>query len=157
MIGDEQTLVHFGHIDDQVGNRLDCAVAPREKVHLEVFDIASDTPITLENLVRQITEYGGAPTPGCKIPVGPVRAVGQFCEILWSPFDPRPPLSRRRIGYFTHNRAFDPTKAREQLGYVSRRSHPDGIAQTIDWYRAQGLVPQATATGVDFRRAGRAG
>lgn len=140
MIGDGQTLAHLGHIDDQVDSFLDCAVAPREEVHLEVFNIASDTPITLEELVRTIAECGEVPVPKRKLPVAPVWALGRLCEILWAPLPARPPLSRRRIGFFTHNRAFDLSKAEEKLGYVSKWDHRAGVAQTIDWYREEGLV-----------------
>ena len=38
-----------------------------------------------------------------------------------------------RVGFFTHDRAFDLTKARERLAYESRWDHREGIAATIDW------------------------
>jgi nucleoside-diphosphate-sugar epimerase len=140
MVGDGQTLAHLGYIEDQVTSFLDCAVAPREEVHLEVFNIASDDPLTLETLVRIIAEKGDVQVPTRKVPLGPVLAAGRLCEILWAPFPARPPLSRRRVGFFTHNRAFDLSKAQEKIGYVSKWAHEDGVARTIDWYRAQGLV-----------------
>jgi nucleoside-diphosphate-sugar epimerase len=45
-----------------------------------------------------------------------------------------------RVGFFTHNRAFDLTKARRVLGYEPKWSHGNGIAVTIEWYRANGDV-----------------
>ncbi|MFD0982564.1 NAD-dependent epimerase/dehydratase family protein [Tropicimonas aquimaris] len=140
MIGDGKTLAHLGFIDDQVDSFLDCAVAPRDQVHCEVFNIASDDPIMLDDLVQMIAEYGGVSVPKWKIPVAPLWAAGWLCEALWAPFGSRPPLSRRRIGFFTHNRAFDLTKARQKLGYVSKWDHRAGVARTIDWYRAEGLI-----------------
>lgn len=140
MIGSGETLAHLGHIDDQVESFLLCATAPREKVHLEAFNIASDEPLTLNELARLIAEEGGASLPRRKIPVAPVWLAGLACEILWLPLKSRPPLFRRRVGFFTHNRAFDLTKAKERLGYVSRRDNRTGISETIDWYRRKKLI-----------------
>ena len=140
MVGDGSTLAHLGHIDDQVDSLLDSAVAPRDAVHLEAFNIASDAPIALNDLVRVIAEAGGVPVPRRRVPVAPVWAAGLLCEILWWPFKARPPLFRRRVGFFTHNRAFDLSKARERMGYVSKVSTTRGVADTIAWYRAHGLI-----------------
>lgn len=140
MIGDGKVMAHLGHIDDQVDSFLDCAVAPREQVHLEAFNIASDDPIALQALVDMIADEGGVDRPKGNIPVAPVWVAGLICEILWYPFKARPPLFRRRVGFFTHNRAFDLTKAREQLSYESKVDNRTGIAQTIAWYRERGLV-----------------
>jgi nucleoside-diphosphate-sugar epimerase len=60
------------------------------------------------------------------------------CELVYKPFGLKPPLFRRRVGFFTHDRAFDLTKARDVLGYRWRWSTADGIAATLEWYRAEG-------------------
>lgn len=140
MIGSGETLAHLLHIEDQVDSFLDCAVAPRAQVHLEAFNIASDIPITLNDLVQEIADYGGVTLPRGKIPVAPVWLAGAICEILWLPLKSRPPLFRRRVGFFIRNRSFDYSKAKEKLGYVSRWDNRAGVADTIDWYRAQGLL-----------------
>jgi len=140
MIGSGKVLAHLGYIDDQVDSFLDCAVAPREKVHLEAFNIASDEPLALGELVGLIAEAGKVPPPRGRIPVAPVWFAGLVCEILWLPFKARPPLFRRRVGFFTHSRAFDLGKAQTRLDYQSKVGNADGIARTIAWYRENGLV-----------------
>ena len=140
MIGSGKVLAHLGYVDDQVDSFLLCAVAPREKVHLESFNIASDRPVTLTALAGMIAQEAGVRIPAMRVPVGPVLWAARLCEILWQPLRRRPPLSRRRVGFFTHDRAFDLTKARERLGYVSRWDHRSGIAATLAWYRARGLL-----------------
>jgi nucleoside-diphosphate-sugar epimerase len=140
MIGSGEVHAHLGFIEDQVESFLLCAVAPREAVHLEAFNIASDQPLTLNELARIIAECGGVPAPKGHIPVLPLWLAGLACEILWVPLNRRPPLHRRRVGFFTHNRAFDLSKARERLGYVSQWDTRTGIARTIEWYRAMRLV-----------------
>lgn len=140
MIGSGKVLAHLGHIEDQVDSFMDCAVAPRDQVHLEAFNIASDDPIDLNTLVNLIADAGGVARPKGRIPVAPVWFVGLIFEILWLPFKARPPLFRRRVGFFTHRRAFDLTKAKTHLGYVSKVNNKSGIEETIAWYRARNLL-----------------
>lgn len=140
MIGSGKVLAHLGYIDDQTDSFLLSATAPRESVHLEAFNIASADPLTLNEMAHLIAESGGVRLARLHIPVTPVWLAGLLCEILWKPTGKRPPLFRRRVGFFTHNRAFDLSKARAGLGYESSWPHPPGIAETIRWYRDEGLV-----------------
>jgi nucleoside-diphosphate-sugar epimerase len=140
MIGSGRTLAHLGYIEDQVDSFLLCAVAPREHVHGEAFNIASDAPLSLDDLVRVIAECAGVPPPRLRVPVAPVWAAAWLCEIAFKPLGRRPPLFRRRVGFFTHDRAFDLTKARTRLGYHSQWDTRTGVAATLSWYRGQGLL-----------------
>jgi len=135
MIGSGEVLAHLGYIEDQTESFLLCAVAPREHVHGEAFNIASGGPLTLNEVVRLIAEEGGASIPRLRIPVTPVWFAAWLCELACRPFGIKPPLFRRRVGFFTHNRAFDLSKAARHLGYESSWDHRDGISATIDWYR----------------------
>lgn len=141
MIGSGEVLAHLGYIEDQTESFLLCAVAPREAVHCEAFNIASDEPITLNELVRLIGEAGGVPVRRLWVPVAPVWLAALACEVVCRPFGIAPPLFRRRVGFFTHHRAFDLTKARTRLGYESRWTNEAGIRATIEWYRQARLVP----------------
>ncbi len=140
MIGSGEVLAHLGYIEDQTDSFLLSATAPREQVHLEAFNIASAEPLTLNQFAGLIAEKGGVRLSRLHIPVAPVWVAGALCELLWKPLGKRPPLFRRRVGFFTHNRAFDLTKAREKLGYESSWPHDRGIEATIRWYRQQDLV-----------------
>lgn len=140
MIGSGEVKAHLGYIEDQVDSFLLGAIAPREQVHLEAFNIASDQPLTLNKLADLVADYGGVTIPRWHIPVFPLWLAGLVCEILWVPLKTRPPLFRRRVGFFTHNRAFDLSKAEARLGYVSQWDNRTGIARTIDWYRELKLV-----------------
>ena len=140
MVGSGEIKAHLGYIKDQVDSLILCALAPRAKVHLEAFNIASDQPVTLNELARLVADYGGVASPRWHLPVLPLWLAGLAFEAMWVPFRTRPPLSRRRVGFFTHDRAFDLSKASERLGYVSRWDNRTGIANTIDWYREMKLI-----------------
>jgi dihydroflavonol-4-reductase len=140
MIGSGEVKAHLCYIEDQIDSLMLCGVAPRAQVHLEAFNIASDQPITLNELARLVATHGNVTVPRWHVPVFPVWLASVACEAIWAPFQAPPPLFRRRVGFFTRNRAFDVSKARARLGYVSRWDNRTGIASTIDWYREMKLV-----------------
>lgn len=140
MIGNGRVLAHLGYIDDQVDSLLLSAVRPRADVHLEAFNIASGRYITLNELAESVARVAGTRIPRFRIPVLPVWLAGWLCEILCRPFRFKPPIFRRRVGFFTHNRAFDLTKANKRLGYSSRVEHDEGIRQTMRWYKRNGVL-----------------
>ncbi len=148
MIGSGRTWAHFGYIEDQVDSLLLSATQPREHVHGEAFNIASGEPTQLNDIVAAIAKLGGVPKPKLKVPLLPVMTLAIAIELLCRPFRIRPPLSRRRVGFFTHNRGFDLSKAQAKLGYRSQWGLDRGIAETIRWYRKQNLVPRTTVNSV---------
>jgi nucleoside-diphosphate-sugar epimerase len=140
MIGSGNVLAHLGFIDDQTESFLLSAVGGRSAVHGEAFNIASGDPLTLNEVARITAATLGVDLSSLKIPVAPVWAAAWGCEILCRPFKVKPPLFRRRVGFFTHNRAFDVSKAEDRLGYRSQWPHEDGIRATVDWYREAGWL-----------------
>jgi len=140
MIGSGETLAHLGYIDDQTDSFLLGAVKPREDVHLEEFNIASGSHITLNQLAAYISNAGGVKLPKFKIPIAPVWFAGLMCEVICKPFGIKPPIFRRRVGFFTHNRSFDLSKAKRLLGYDPKMDEEQGIKITLDWYKKQGLI-----------------
>jgi nucleoside-diphosphate-sugar epimerase len=140
MIGSGEVLAHLGYIDDQVDSLILSGVGPREKVHLEAFNIASSRPITLNELSSTIADAANVKLSKIKIPVFPVWFAGLLCEIVCRPIGVKPPIFRRRVGFFTHNRAFDLSKAARLLDYHSKTDAQEGVKITLDWYRDKGLL-----------------
>jgi nucleoside-diphosphate-sugar epimerase len=140
MIGWRQVLAHLSYIEDQTDSFLLCAVAPREKVHLEAFNIASDRAVTTREIVSTIADCGGVTLPRFSLPATPFWLAGAVCEAVCMPLGVRPPLFRRRVGFFMDNRSFDLTKAKKHLDYVSQWDTATGVARTIEWYRQEGFV-----------------
>lgn len=140
MIGSGEVLAHLGYIDDQVDSFLLCAVKPRKNVHLEAFNIASEKQITLNNLVALIADAAGVKVSKLKIPVAPVWFAGLLCEGVCGLFGIKLPIFRRRVCFFTHNRAFDLSKAKKMINYIPKVTDKDGIRITLNWYKKQGLI-----------------
>ncbi len=140
MIGSGEVLAHLGYIDDQTESFLLSAVEPREAVHGHAFNIASAEPLTLNELAESIADVLGVRLSRLRIPVAPVWAAAWACEMLCRPFGIQPPLFRRRVGFFTHNRAFDVSKAGDRLSYRSQWPNGDGIHETVKWYQEAGWL-----------------
>jgi dihydroflavonol-4-reductase len=138
MIGDGQTLYHSVYIDDLLDGIVRCGTADRAIG--ETFILAGPEYTTLNELVALVARALGRPPSRLRIPVAPIRALAAACEAICRPFGLEPPLHRRRVAFFTNNRAFDITKARRQLGYAPKVSIHEGIARTSAWYAQQGLL-----------------
>lgn len=136
MVGSGKVLAHLGYIDDQVDSLIRSAVAPREAVHAEAFNIASDRPCELNEMMTILAEELGVKPKWPRIPVTPILAVATLCELVCKPFGISPPLHRRRVGFFTHNRAFDLTKAKQKMGFEPAWTLREGLRMTAKAYRA---------------------
>jgi nucleoside-diphosphate-sugar epimerase len=138
ILGDGKIFYHLTHIDDLVeGFRL-CGEVPRAAGRTYIL-AGAETP-TLNDLAALIAQEAGVPPPSVHLPVWPFWLAGAACEALCAPFGLEPPIYRRRVDFFTKSRAFDITRAREELGYAPRVTLRDGIRRTLDWYRNQGWI-----------------
>jgi nucleoside-diphosphate-sugar epimerase len=98
----------------------------------EAFIIASDKPVTLNDLTARIAKQYNTTIPRFKLPVWPVWIAGAVFEVVCKPLGINPPLYRRRVCFFTQHRAFDYSKAKRILGYESKISLDDGIKEVCE-------------------------
>ena len=132
MLGTGKTLAHFVYIDDLIDGFELCA--EKSSALGEVYIIAGQEPITLNELVALIAKELNVPVPKLHLPVRPFQVLGSLCEAICKPFGIEPPIFRRRVDFFTKDRAFDISKARRDLGYHPKMDMVTGISRTIEWY-----------------------
>ena len=138
MLGNGEIFYHLTHIDDLVeGFRL-CADVPQAAGRTYILAGAEVT--TLRELVGIVAEEAGVPPPRVRLPVWPFWMAGAACEAICAPLGIEPPLYRRRVDFFTKSRAFDISRAREEIGYAPSVSLHDGIRRTLAWYRQVGWI-----------------
>jgi nucleoside-diphosphate-sugar epimerase len=106
----------------------------------EEFIVGNPEATTLEDVARTVGRALGHRVRVIRLPVWPFFAAAAACEAVCRPFGLEPPLYRRRVAFYTKDRAFDTRKLREVLGYSVRYSNEEGISQTTRWYRAQGWL-----------------
>ena len=143
MIGSGTPKLHLVHIDDLLDGILLCSTS--EAAIGEVFILGGPQAPTLDELVRHIAQALGVAQPRWRVPLWPVKTAGALCEAVCVPLRVEPPLHRRRVGFFTHHREFDCSKAARLLGYAPRVTAAEGIARTAEWYRASGHLDGAPA------------
>jgi dihydroflavonol-4-reductase len=95
---------------------------------------------TLTALASLIADEAGVPPPRVHLPVWPFWLAGAACEAICAPFGIEPPIYRRRVDFFTKSRAFDISRAREELGFRPGVDLREGIRRTLAWYRTRGWI-----------------
>jgi nucleoside-diphosphate-sugar epimerase len=136
MLGSGRLFFHMSYIENLVQGYLRCATEPAAIG--EAFIIADAEPVLLNDLVARVAGVVGGRVPRWHLPVGPFYAAGAVCEVLCVPFGLKPPLHRRRVGFFTHERAFSIAKAQRLLGYAPAVSLAEGLQRTAAWYQTHG-------------------
>lgn len=138
MLGNGQTLYHSVYIDDVIRGYLLCGTHPAAVG--EPFLITGERYVTLNELVELIARVLEVPAPRWRAPVWPFYAAGAVCEAICVPLKINPPIYRRRVGFFTHNRAFTSAKAQRLLGYTPQVNLEEGLRRTAQWYETNGYL-----------------
>jgi nucleoside-diphosphate-sugar epimerase len=138
MIGSGETLYHLTYIED-----LCCGIrmcGEHKDAVGEVFILGGEGYVTLNQLVAEIAKVVGGHVPRAHVPLAPVMLAARLCESVCRPLNIEPPLYRRRVEFFSKDRAADISKARRILGYVPQVSLADGLRRTAAWYRERGYL-----------------
>lgn len=152
-IGVGPVWLHPIFLDDLIDALVLCGEHPRAPG--ECFHIAGETPVTLVDLAATIASALGVAIPRGTIPVALARAAAVAGELLPPHLRSRAPLTLSRLGFLTHSRIYDVTKARRLLGFVTATGLAIGIAQTVAWYEQEGLLsPVRSRTGATSKQSG---
>jgi nucleoside-diphosphate-sugar epimerase len=138
MIGSGETLYHLTYIDDLCRGIRICG--EHKDAVGEVFILGGEDSVTLNQWAAEIAKVVGGRVPRGHVPLAPVMLAARLCESACRPLKIEPPLYRRRIEFFSKDRAVDISKARRILGYVPRVSLADGLRRTAAWYRERGYL-----------------
>lgn len=138
-IGAGEANFHPVYIDDLVdGFLLGMTV---EGIDGETFIIGGADYMPLKDYVAVAAAALPAPRPFLHLPYKTMETAARLCESVCAPFGVQPPLHRRRLTFFKHNRAFSIERARKRLGYAPRIALPEGFRRTVQWYREERLLP----------------
>lgn len=138
MFGSGRTLYHPLYVDNLVDAFILCM--PRGAGDGRDYLIADQEYYPIEHIVREVARALGVEVRIPHYPVWPVVAVGHVCEKLCKPFGITPPIFPRRVDWYRQNRAFDITRARQELGYVPKIPLAEGLTRTGAWYHEKGYL-----------------
>lgn len=135
LLGDGRIFYHLTYVDDLCDGFRLCATVPAAAGR--TYLLAGGEVTTLRELIDITASVAGVSPRVWRLPVWPVWLAGAACEAVCAPFGIEPPLYRRRVDFFTKSRAFDITRAREELGFAPAVTLREGIRRTLEWYREQ--------------------
>jgi nucleoside-diphosphate-sugar epimerase len=138
ILGYGKCLYHLIHVEDLTNVMMLAAVHPRAEG--QVFIAGNSEPIALTEMVRIIADELGSKPRIIRLPVAPFFVIADICESLCRPLGIEPPIYRRRVAFFTKDRAFDTSKLRNILGYRYVFTNEEGLRQTARWYVQQGWI-----------------
>jgi nucleoside-diphosphate-sugar epimerase len=138
MLGKGETLIHPVYIDDLIEGLYLCA--EKQEIVGQIYIIGGAEYTSLNRFVTAIARVLEVENPRNHIPILPVKMIGSLCEAIFKPLRIEPPIHRRMINIFTKNRAYDISKAKNDLGYSPTVDLDTGILRTIEWYRIEGYI-----------------
>ncbi len=138
MIGNGKALYHLTFVEDLVDGII--LAGEKNSINGKIYTLGGNEYLPLEQLVDLIGEILEKKVSKFHIPVFPVYAVSWLCEIICRLFGVEPPLYRRRLDFFTKDRAFDISKAKEDLGYSPKVSLEEGLKRTAEWYKREDML-----------------
>jgi nucleoside-diphosphate-sugar epimerase len=138
ILGFSAGYYHLIHVDDFT----DCLIlaASHPAALGQIFICGNEKPIRFKDMIRTIAGELGRHPLFIRLPAGPFFALGWMCEVLCRPLGLEPPIYRRRVAFFTKDRAFDTSKLRTQLGFTGRYDNERGIREVCKWYLNNGWL-----------------
>lgn len=106
----------------------------------EVYILGGDKYVSLKEYITTAAHAVGAKYPWLKIPFAPMYMLSAVVEFACVPFGIEPPIFRRRVKFYRNNRAFDISKAKQELAYSPAVSLEEGMKKTVEWYRQNGYL-----------------
>jgi nucleoside-diphosphate-sugar epimerase len=106
----------------------------------EVYHITGPEPVTFRELGQTIAAALDVPPPRFNFPRWLVWLGATGLELAGKLLNKPPPLSRTGVAFFSENRRFSWQKAHDELGYTPQYDLKQGVAETVAWYRENGLV-----------------
>jgi dihydroflavonol-4-reductase len=138
MLGSGQNVRQVIYVDDLAAGLLLAAEHPGAVGQTFVF--AGTEVMTTNSMVAQIAAALQRRPPRMHIPVWPFRAAAAILENTLRPLGIQPPLTQRRLDFFTKSFLFSTAKYQQILGFAPRVSFAEGATMTADWYRKQGYL-----------------
>jgi nucleoside-diphosphate-sugar epimerase len=139
MIGDGETLNHPVYVENLVDAFELAGTAPAAKGR--VYLAGDEEPLTLTRLVHDVGASVGSEVRIVRFPWYGLAWFGAMVvERVSKTLHVKPPVFRRRLSWYTTNRAFRIDRAKDELGYRPRVRLQEGLERTAAWYRNAGYL-----------------
>ncbi|MBN1654392.1 MAG: SDR family NAD(P)-dependent oxidoreductase [Deltaproteobacteria bacterium] len=117
--------------------------AESEKAVNRIYHFRDDTGLTWGEFFTSVGSWIDK-KPSGNIPYALARRLGAFFEAVYSPTSLRPPLSRLAAGAMGRDNDVDVSRARAELGWVSRTGPAEGMKEIEEWVKQEYRPPGRT-------------
>jgi dihydroflavonol-4-reductase len=124
------TGLNIAHVDDVAGGHL--AALERGRIG-ERYILGGDN-VGLASILEEVAHLTGRKPPRLRLPRAPLVPIAIINEMFAFLSGEEPLLSRESLRLSATPMYFDDSKARRELGYVSR-PHQEAIADAVRWFR----------------------
>jgi nucleoside-diphosphate-sugar epimerase len=113
----------------------------------QVYNLTDMERVSKRRFAETLARLAGYPLPRRSIPVPVARAIASTLEPIWRALGRKEPpvLSQALVKFLGLNLDYSCEKARRELGYQPRWEFDKAMATTIDWLRAEGMLPAPAA------------
>jgi len=129
------TGLNLAHVDDVAAGHL----AALDRGRIGERYILGGENVTLAAMLADIADLAGRRPPRWKLPLLPLYPLAYGAEALARIRGAEPFITVDGLRMARHRMFFDDSKARRELGYVSR-PYREGLADAIRWFRAHGRL-----------------
>ena len=129
------TGLNLAHVDDVAAGHL----AALERGRIGGRYILGGDNVFLADMLADIARLVGRRPPTLKLPRTMLYPIAYGAEVLASVRGVEPFITMDGLRMAAHHMFFDDSKARRELGYVSR-PYREGLADAIAWFRGHGLL-----------------
>lgn len=129
---------HLIHVEDLTDCMLLSAYHPEALG--EVFICGNAEPTTMVDILTQVEEVMNTTVRFIRLPSRPLFLLADLVEWVSEKINVEPILYRRRVAFFTKDRAFDTSKLQEVLEFNYRHDNKTGIRDTVRGYRKRGWL-----------------
>lgn len=138
LLDGHETRYHLIHVEDLT----DCMLlsAHHPDAQGEVFICGNAEPTTVVEILTQIGEIMDRTVRFVHLPSRPLFMITDFVEWASKQLNVEPILYRRRLEFFTKDRAFDTSKLQDVLNFDFRYANREGIKDTAEGYIDSGWI-----------------
>lgn len=132
-----------------VGNLCDAIFGVMDKPDTigQVYNIRDNRLVSKQEFIATIAENAGYQVPTKIVPLGVAKFLAKVMEGTWKLLGKKeaPLLSNARIKFLGLNLDYCIDKAKREFGYEGKADYKDAMAETIGWFRDQGLIAEQSA------------
>jgi len=138
IVGRGENLVHPIYIDDCVEGLMACLEISQARGG--TYNLVGDSPVSFRAFCEAAAAAMGRSLPAGHIPVPLAKAAGAVFEGVRAVTRMSVPLTRDRVAFMTSDRAYDPSRARREIGFAASTALEEGMRRTVTWYREHGWL-----------------